>query len=212
MAAWSVTDKEAQRSQPFDALLPSANIAWGIELVKASITSALQRLWLEHGATQCEGSLELLMNPKAIRTKQNFKAGALKLVPITCRVVHHKLQAEKVVFPTLNLGQIEPNLLGYKGLPSFALSPHFVVADKGKDADKDFVAPFWAVTVSKADADERVNMALSSQGVADVGLGQHILQIPIMTNTRAIKPNTILVIKSPKAQQCCEPAAKRAKT
>ena len=152
---------------------PLASPLWKYDAVKAKITLALQHAYnvMEVMATD----LELFTKPASVRTRSRLEVGELFLAPATQRF------ASKDVHGAIALGKYD---LGGDSPDILFLLPHFVqpISANGKVNAAPWVCPFWHCNA--ASPPSMANLALKA---FEVTIAEHVIKIPVLTNTNVIE-------------------------
>ena len=172
----------------------AASKTWLTEAARSALQIGIQVVDRQHVAGI--DRVDLLIDPQAVRVNQICPKGSLVLVGCSSRVSTKSGAGAGV---SCSVTDHTGSRIDLWVNPTFGTP----LAANGDLADSAFVSPYWFV--QKGDDD--INMAQSLQAVE---VGPFIAHVPVMTNSRKLNKDDMLVYKSKDAKG--EPAAKKQKT
>ena len=171
----------------------AANKTWLADAGRNALQIGMQIVAREHA--ESIDRVDLLIDPSAARVNQACSKGSLVFVGCSSRVTH-KSSAQAIACSVTDHTGARIEMF---------VHPHFVtpLLPNGDLAETAFVSPYWSIQKG----DDNINMAQSLQAVE---VGPFIVHVPVMTNTRKVCKDDMLVYKPKDAKG--EPAAKKQKT
>ena len=153
------------------------SVAWGLDIVRGIVGLAVRAEFAKH--TQCLASIELLVNPSAVKAVTAVPKGDLVIVAASSRIDVKRPSSSSVGW--VSLGEYE---LVEGSQTKLYMSHHFVppIGKNGEPNKLPFVSPFWHVrNVAQA---KQATMELAWRSVSVAGV---CCQVPFLTNKRELK-------------------------